>query len=651
MDDRTSLQVMNENVFSRSSTARARPDRPALAIVLAAGALLMLAAAIARSDSGPTASRTEKFTATLAPGSALRIENVSGDIVARRGREFQATVSLTVAASTAERSKELLGSTIVTQTREGNEYALETVWPLSDRDARKLKKFSSDGRLFRRRGEMRCEDCRITAHYDVTVPTGVRAILHTVNGRVRVEDLDGELDLQSVNGSVFARGTRRAVAAHSVNGKVEVAAVSVPPGASYRLNTVNGGVTLTLPRDAKFDFSASAMSGTIATTFPLPARDDGSETPEPPARPARPPRAPRPSTPATPPADSDDDVQVDVRVLEKQIDEAMQQADIAVERANREVERQTRRIQIVNPMHSYSASIGHGGASIQMSTLNGRLLLLAEGTGEADAKPLVSRNRHFSITVPRVDVHVRVPRVPRVNPSPRHDGSDEDEVVQGDVSGDFLSTTGAAGYRVGNVSGRVKIFTRSGEIHVGSVGRDAEIRTLGGDIQLGPVGGNLSAHTSAGDIRCRSVAGTLDAETAGGDIRVERVEGGARVRTAGGDVSLPWVGGSLNVQTSGGEVRAAVFARDPRGGISVSNAGGDVTLTLPADFRGDFDLTVSGVPGSDDEKMIHSDFPEIAITRRAGSQYATGQTNGGGTRVAIHTSSGEIRLRKAPAQR
>ena len=55
------------------------------------------------------------------------------------------------------------------------------------------------------------------------------------------------------------------------------------------------------------------------------------------------------------------------------------------------------------------------------------------------------------------------------------------------------------------------------------------------------------------------------------------------------------------------------------------------------------------MPGSEDEKMIHTDFPELSVVRRAGSQHATGQTNGGGTRVAIHTSSGEIRLRKAPA--
>ena len=659
MTNETSLLMMNDRTFRFRSAARfrSRPDRPALAVVLAAGALLMLFAAIGRGveAGGSQASRTEKFNATLPPGSTLRIDNISGDIVARRGREFVGTVSLTVTAATPEKAREVLGSTIVTQSREGNEYALETLWPNTHLSARKLEKFPKDvGMMLRRRGQIRCDDCRITAQYEVTVPTGVRTVLHTVNGQIRAEDLDGELELQSVNGPVLARGARRSVAAHSVNGKVEVAASAVPSGASYRLNTVNGGATLTLPRDAKFDFSASAMSGTIASTFPLPAREE-AEAPE--VR-VRAPRVPRT---APPPSEGDEGVEIDVKVLEKQIDEAMREANVEMERANkeiersqkemerahREVERETRRIRVFDPRRTYRGSIGKDGATVEMSTLNGPLLLLAEGTREADAKPLVSRSRYVVFANPRVDVHVRPPQPPRP-PRAARPGESDEEVVQGDVSGDFLSTTGSAGYRVGNVSGRVKIFTRTGEVHVGSVAKDAEIRTLGGDIRVGAVGGNLSAHTSAGDIRCRSVAGTLDAETAGGDIRVERVEGGARVRTAGGDIVLPWVGATLNVETSGGEVKAAVFARDPRGGISIANAGGDVTLTLPADFRGDFDLSVSGVP-DEDERMIHSDFPEVAVTRRSGSQRATGQTNGGGVRVAIHTNSGEIRLRKAPA--
>ncbi len=44
----------------------------------------------------------------------------------------------------------------------------------------------------------------------------------------------------------------------------------MPHGSSVELQSVNGSVVLTLPKDAKFDLSASTMNGTIASTFPLP---------------------------------------------------------------------------------------------------------------------------------------------------------------------------------------------------------------------------------------------------------------------------------------------------------------------------------------------------------------------------------------------
>jgi hypothetical protein len=648
----------HRSLRSDSVPASGAADRRALWIVLATG-LLLMAAAIARGDSSrASASRTETFQATLPPGSTARIENVSGDVVARPGSQFSAAVSITVTAPTAQKANELLRSTTVTQSREGGQYALETVWPLSDRASRDRRKFP---RSREDRG-IRCEDCRITARYEVTVPPGVRALLHTVNGQVRAEGLDGDLDLQTVNGPVLALGARRSVTAHAVNGSVDVAASSISPGAAYRLDTVNGRATLVLPRDARFDLVASTMSGSIATTFPLQGREEGPETEEPPRRPAIPPVPPAPPGPAprapgAEPEPPGERIEIDLRELEGEIDQAMREAHVEMERAGREmeragreIERHTRKIRVLDPRRSYKGSIGHGGASVQISTLNGPVLLLAEGTREADAKPLVSRKHFFSVTVPRVNVHV--PRPPRVAMVPRaavEPGEPDEEVVRGDISGDFLSTTGAGGYRVGHVSGRVKIFTRSGEVHIQSVGREAEIRTLGGDIRLGTVGGNLSAHTSAGDIRCRGVAGDLDAETAGGDIRVDRVEGSARAKTAGGDVVLSSVAGGLTVQTSGGEVRAAVVSREPRGGISIANAGGDVTLTLPSDFHGDFELTVAGVPADEEDLRIHSDFPELAVARRGGSQQAAGPVNGGGPRVAVRTSSGEIRVRKGPA--
>jgi len=72
-----------------------------------------------------------------------------------------------------------------------------------------------------------------------------------------------------------------------------------------------------------------------------------------------------------------------------------------------------------------------------------------------------------------------------------------------------------------------------------------------------------------------------------------------------------------------------------------------VTLTLPANFKGDLDVRVSGVDPDGD--YIVSDFPELSISKRHGSQSAEGKLNGGGARVIVRSTSGTVTIRKGPA--
>src|SRR5439155_21700953 len=107
------------------------------------------------------------------------------------------------------------------------------------------------------------------------------------------------------------------------------------------------------------------------------------------------------------------------------------------------------------------------------------------------------------------------------------------------------------------------------------------------------------------------------------------------------------VKGRVQAETGGGDVRVAVISHEVKGGISIRNSGGNVSLTLPADFHGQVELDVRGADGSD-ETLIRSDFPEIAVTRHRAMQSAAGTLNGGGPRVVVSTRSGTIRLRKGP---
>ncbi|MEP6802083.1 MAG: DUF4097 family beta strand repeat-containing protein [Acidobacteriota bacterium] len=653
---------MSHNSRRAFSARRAsESDAPGLWIVFAIGLLLMLAAALLRADdSGNLARKSERFNATLPPRSTLRVLNVSGDVIATSGREFSAVCQTSVTASTKARAEEILARTRTVQVRDGDELRLESRWPEMGEESGWPSRSS---RPFAWRSSSRCRDCRITMQYEVVLPPGVMAVLHTVNGEVRIQDIDGELDAQTVNGNVTVRGSRRGVRAQTVNGRIEVVAASAPQGAVLDLRTVSGGILLTLPKETRFDLAASSMNGSIVSTFPFTPAKLGGAVPEPPVvantdraeRRARAERA-RPHHHVVVERKGDDTI-VDVPELERELEESMKDIDVQVRESLRDADRQIGRMKFLMPGGEYKGSIGQGGARVRVSTLTGRIAILATNTRESEATPLVER-RSFVVTIPRVevrggDIQVRVPRAPRLPRPPRAMGHDpmrdadhpEDEaVVRGDVAGDFLATAGAGTYRVGRVSGKVNILTHSGEIHIGAAGSSADLKTYGGDIQIGPVSGDLKAQTLAGDIRAGAVTGAVSADTSGGNVIIDRIGGSADVKTGGGDVVLPAVGGSVHIETGGGEVRVGLTGREAKGGATIRNAGGDVTLTLPANFRGEIELTASDADL--DETAIRSDFPEVTVTRRSGSQQATATLNGGGPRVTVRTSSGSIRIRR-----
>jgi DUF4097 and DUF4098 domain-containing protein YvlB len=171
------------------------------------------------------------------------------------------------------------------------------------------------------------------------------------------------------------------------------------------------------------------------------------------------------------------------------------------------------------------------------------------------------------------------------------------------------------------------------------------VKTFGGDIILGTVTGALTATTMAGDIRVESVGGAAAVDTAGGDIRIQRVGGSLDARTSGGDIIAPSVGGGVKAVTAGGDVRIGVVSRDIKGGITIHNSGGDVSLSLPADCKADVELIVTG---ADDDRAIRSEFPDVSFSKRSGSQRATATLNGGGEKIVVRTTSGMIRLKKTP---
>lgn len=222
------------------------------------------------------------------------------------------------------------------------------------------------------------------------------------------------------------------------------------------------------------------------------------------------------------------------------------------------------------------------------------------------------------------------------------------DIEAGRIGGDAELKTSGGDIQVRSVDGRLDAATSGGKVEVGSVSRGAEIRSSGGDIRIDAVGGDAYLNTLGGDIQAGSIKGSASMRTSGGDIEVSESVGEATARTSGGDVVLAMVHGAVQARTSGGDVRVAL---DPSsdGSSSLVTSGGEIRLELPAEARATVEATIhrKGYRKADVYE-IHSDFQaledETDSPRKAIRKIY--RINGGGHRIVLETTNGDIRIRK-----
>ncbi len=649
---------MSTNALHRSPSSRVL-----LWILLILGFVCLSFAAALHADGETlpgTASRRQDFTASGTLKS-LTVENVNGNVEIVAGTAFAASVELTVRAKDDREAKRLLDETTARFSNDNGDLAL-VVEPAGT-EVRRGRNGGWDVRM------KRTDAFRVDARCRVTLPPGVSVHASLVNGNVTAAGVAAELSLSSVNGKVEVAGARHGLKLSTVNGSVDAQVSELPKGAEIELKSVNGNLALKLPAAAGFRFEGKTMSGEILSSFslPFPAGEDEMT------------RAEKEKVRA-----EKEKVRVEVQKVREEtrqsvrehrktevdadgdaerIEIDLSELNRSLEEMNRDLARMSRELShniTINLNRSYEATVGGGGATVRMSNLNGKILLLAEGTTEAQAKAVVGPRRVRIVEIPRVPALPATPAVPAVpavpaTPSlPRSPARPREPlppseignpVVRGDIAGDFATSVPLGDVTLGHVSGKVRVATHSGQIEVKSAGKGADLSTAGGDIAIAAVTGDLTARTYGGDIGAGSVSGEARLETTGGDIAL--MSGGGRVtaRTGGGDVTIHAVRGPVVVRTSGGSVLCEINGTD-RPSVEISSSGGDVTLVLPANVKGDVEISVAGVESDGD--YIDSQFPDIAVSKKGGRQTATGKLNGGGPKISIRATSGTVRIRKGP---
>jgi hypothetical protein len=115
-------------------------------------------------------------------------------------------------------------------------------------------------------GNARNNDVQV--EFAVKVPAGVKLKASTVNGAVRVGEVESDVDAASVNGSINVAATG-VVKAETVNGSIEASMGRADWTGKLDFETVNGSITLDLPADLSADVDAETVNGRIDVDFPL----------------------------------------------------------------------------------------------------------------------------------------------------------------------------------------------------------------------------------------------------------------------------------------------------------------------------------------------------------------------------------------------
>jgi len=226
---------------------RTRSNTRAVAALTLVFGLGILSAGEARGQD-----RTFDWSGQVAAGQTLEVKGVNGSVNARPASGSAASVRAQIEGNGDDPS-----NVRIEVVEHDGGVTLCAVYPDEDNECAPGDE-----------GSLSSEDSDVDVRFEVLVPEGVHFSGRTVNGGVDAIDLRGDVTARTVNGAVSV-STTGAATAHTVNGTIEAEMGALSGAGPYRFETVNGGITLTLPQGTGANVEARTLNGGISTDFPL----------------------------------------------------------------------------------------------------------------------------------------------------------------------------------------------------------------------------------------------------------------------------------------------------------------------------------------------------------------------------------------------
>jgi DUF4097 and DUF4098 domain-containing protein YvlB len=166
-----------------------------------------------------------------------------------------------------------------------------------------------------------------------------------------------------------------------------------------------------------------------------------------------------------------------------------------------------------------------------------------------------------------------------------------------------------------------RIHSSNGTMRVETIDGNMTLDTSNGSVHLSDIHGNVDANSSNGSVEVRKVEGRMSFETSNGSVRAENVHGGIHAHTSNGSVDLE-------------------FETPQIGDLTASTSNGGITVHLPASTNATISAHTSG------HDRIYSDF-DVTVRGSLSASRLEGTLGGGGPRIELSTSNGNIRLARS----
>lgn len=228
--------------------------------VLAGLALLAVPFAACGDDEEVQERTTRAFE--TGPTPHVVAETVNGTVQVRVVNRFQGVIATVVTKGSGKderRAREALSNVVVTTNQQNDEVRITA--------------------------EHLDQNAHAGADIFLEVPAGASLDLLSTNDCIHVQDVTGDIVARTTNGSVTLEGVSGAVDATTTNGDVHAISAGAvvqltttngevnlegPLGAGrHNLQTTNGDVSVTLPRDSAFEVDAHTTNGRVTTGFPI----------------------------------------------------------------------------------------------------------------------------------------------------------------------------------------------------------------------------------------------------------------------------------------------------------------------------------------------------------------------------------------------